>query len=231
MGARQADPAIAAAAIRELLLAGHTVDLASERGVTGGWTRADVMTVVRANGWNLDRSGRIPLRDRPRPTAAARPGRRPPVGVVPVPTVPNPALAAVADWAETPPPAKPARRRRPLRAVAETPPVPPVEPEAPTGPPTDVEQPSDEQIDALVDAAEPLVEHQLAGEEPDPDDFMRLDDVAAVCELQRRVTPQPVDVLALGLEHRHPAVRAKAKLVARAVDDLFAALDRHGGRP
>lgn len=40
-------------------------------------------------------------------------------------------------------------------------------------------------------------------------------------------TRPSVDVLQLGLEHPHPAVRAKAQLVAKAVDALCTALARH----
>lgn len=80
------------------------------------------------------------------------------------------------------------------------------------------------------------------------------DDVVAVPVLRPVATPEPaadrpasspvekpdtvpqaaasraVDVLAVGLEHPHPAVRARAKVALRAIDSLCTALARSGGR-
>lgn len=50
---------------------------------------------------------------------------------------------------------------------------------------------------------------------------------------EAEVAPQPparrspIDLLAVGLEHQHPAVRAKAQIVVKAVDALLTAMSRH----
>ncbi|TKJ24344.1 hypothetical protein [Blastococcus sp. CCUG 61487] len=92
MSPRQASPEQVARNQRvdrivELFVAGYSQDYVCEQGVTGGWTRRDVLTVVAQRGWPLDGSGRLPLRmrpqpqrrrtDRPSPPGHQRPGPRP----------------------------------------------------------------------------------------------------------------------------------------------------------
>lgn len=50
--------------IERLFLGGYSLDMIAEQGVKGGWSRRDAEVVADVNGWDLDRSGRIPREQR-----------------------------------------------------------------------------------------------------------------------------------------------------------------------
>lgn len=69
--------------IEHLFLSGYSLDMIAEQGVKGGWSRRDAEVVAEVNGWELDRSGRIPREHRhASPTPEPRPA---PVAVAPAP--------------------------------------------------------------------------------------------------------------------------------------------------
>lgn len=203
--------------IAELLLAGHTIDYACEKGLIGGWGREAVLTVVMERSWHLDASGRIPLRDRPRRPAPARTlrGRRKPVAHGQQP----PADVGAELLEQTP-------------ATTET----PTERTAPdliaSGAAGTAPDPSGAGHGYAGPDAQPQVSPSRSSSEGTGGGLGASDAPAA----PPAAPPTPVDVLAVGLAHPHPAVRAKAKLVMAAVDALCAALAQHpaerpGGLP
>lgn len=62
--ARAAQPPSKEQRIAHLFLTGYGLDGICERGVAGGWTRAEALDVAEQQGWTLDSSGRIPRAER-----------------------------------------------------------------------------------------------------------------------------------------------------------------------
>lgn len=281
--------------IVELFASGYSQDYVCEQGVLWGWTRDDVLTVVKQRGWPLDKSGRLPLRMRPRtPSLATRTARgargpKTPTEGTPPETVRAGGAGTAPDSPETghgnagpaaQPQVSPSRSHLPedggVLGASGAP------AEDPT--PVAVEMLTAEEIRARVDA---LADRTLAGGSINPQhvaieqdlrdnyghpsfiaaldgpgkfraptdqpvDDSAADDggvvhpaaaasdpvenpdtpssdlgVATPGNFHRRTHTGEVDLLAVGLEHAHPAVRAKAQIVVKAVDALVSAMARH----
>lgn len=244
----------------ELFVAGHSVDYVCEEGLAGGWTRGDVLTLVRQRGWPLDGSGRLPLRMRGTHRRGApqrvrdrvgRPLPRPLPAVGPRPVSPLAGVyAAVDEWSATP--ETPTERTAPEASVTDAAGTAP-DPSGPghgyAGPDAQGASDAPPQVSPSrsssgkgggLGASDAPAAPPATGSS---DDWAWTWDPATKSYSSRgagdqrtpappvlppaTATATPVDVLALGLEHAHPAVRAKAKLVQRAVDDLCTALTRH----
>lgn len=223
-------------AMVELFRAGHSLDYVCEQGLAGGWTRDDVLTLVRQRGWPLDSNRRLPLSMQTRP-ARPRPGqRRPPVGVVPIQPLGG-VLGAIADWAQS-------GRTHPAIAVDQPAAENANEPASDVQSRPDIGRGVAPQTPTEGTAPAPIAA-DAAGTAPDPTGTGH---GYAGPDAQPQVSPSrsrrhgkgrgpgasdapagpPPDLLAIGLAHPNPVVRAHAKRVARAIDDLCTALSRAG---